>query len=108
MMRYERHDFTQVGLAEFGHHPADFGKLHETFGAGDQFKTEPGGGGGIMLGNVAHSVRQIGAGRRSDDYLPAHEAFCALTCSMGTHSPRSNSAKLIRRPSKQIGYERSV
>src|ERR1039457_3723629 len=52
-------DFPQVVLAEFRHHAAEFMELRQTFGAGDQFITAPGGGVRIVLGNVADNVRQI-------------------------------------------------
>jgi hypothetical protein len=85
-------DFTQIRLTEFRHHAADFREVCQTLGAGDQFITEPDGSIGIMLGNVADDVRQIGLCRRRDDYLPAQAATLALTCSMGMPSPRSSSA----------------
>jgi hypothetical protein len=85
-------NFAQIRLPEFRHLAADFRKIRQTFGAGDQFKTEPGCGIGIMLGNVADDLRQICLRRGRDDYLPAHEAILALTCSMGMPSPRSNSS----------------
>src|ERR1035437_7709832 len=85
-------DFAQVWLTEFRHHASDFRKIRQAFGAGDQFKAEPGGGIGIMLGDVTDDVCQIRLRRGGDDYLPAHEAILALTCSMGMPSPRSSDA----------------
>ena len=51
--------FAQIRLTEFRHHAANFREVCQTLGAGDQFKTETGGGIGIMLGDVADNFRQV-------------------------------------------------
>ncbi len=53
-------DFAQIGLLEFRHAAANFGEIRQIFSAGDQFITQPDSRIGIVLGNVADNISQIG------------------------------------------------
>ena len=67
-------DFAKVWQVEFRHAAANFRKLGQAFGAGDECKSHPDGGIGVVLGDVADNVRQIRLRRRGNDYAGAAAA----------------------------------
>jgi hypothetical protein len=59
--------FPQIRLLKFRHGAADFGKIRQILGAGDQFVTQPGGRIGIMLGDIADNIGHVSLRRRGDN-----------------------------------------